>query len=85
MPKMQCHGLQNILCKPIQNKSNVCPLKHYISKEIITISIKMHGTIMRQTEMKLLGTIEQKLKFGNPVNNVCIYAARQIDIISSTF
>ncbi len=48
-------------------------MKRHTSHEIIPGSIEMHGTtIMRQTEVKLLGiTIDQKLKFHKHVDNFC--------------
>ncbi len=58
-------------------------MKKYTSKEIISDSIEIHGTtIMRQTDVKLLGiTIDQKLKFDKHIDNLCKNAARQINII----
>ncbi len=58
-------------------------MQKYTSKEIIPNSIEIHGTtIMRQTEVKLLGiTIDQKLKFHKHIDNLCKYAAGQINIM----
>ncbi len=58
-------------------------MQKYTSKEIIPDSIEIHGTtIMRQTEVKLLGIIiDQKLKFDKHIDNLCKNAARQINIM----
>ncbi len=58
-------------------------MQKYISKEKIPDSIEIHGTtIMRQTEVKLLGiTIDQKRKFDKHIDNLRKNAARQINII----
>ncbi len=58
-------------------------MQKYTSKEIILYSIEIHGTtIMRQTEVKLLGiTIDQKLKFDKHIDNLCKNAAMQINIM----
>ncbi len=58
-------------------------MQKYTDKEIIPDSIEINGTtIMRQTEVKLLDiTINQKLKFEKHIDNLCINAARQINIM----
>ncbi len=58
-------------------------MQKYTSKEIIPDSIEIYGTtIMRQTEVKLLGiTIDQKLKFDKHIDNLCKNSAKQINIM----
>ncbi len=83
MQKMQCYSLQNGFVQANPTKFQFMIKQKYISKEIIPDLIEIHGTtIMRQTEVKLLGiTIDQKLKFDKHVNNLCKNAARQINIM----
>ncbi len=58
-------------------------MQKYTSKEIIPDSIEIHGTtIMRQTEVKILGMrIDEKRKVDKHIDNLCTNAARQINIM----
>ncbi len=83
MQKKQCYGLQKILWQTNSTKFKFIIMQNYTSKETIPDSIEIHGTtIIRQTEVKLLGiTIDQKLKFDKHIDNVCNNTATQINMM----
>ncbi len=65
------------------NQEKYMFLKKYTSYEIVHKCIGIHGTEIKcEKEVKLLGiAIDEKLRFGTHINNLCKMAARQINIM----
>ncbi len=77
------YGLPTILCKPIQQNSNLCSWKSIQVKIKLLIHLKFMVLLLwgKQKWNYLVITIDQKRKFAKHVDNLCKNAVMQINIM----